>query len=166
MRRSKIVDEVEARHVLIDEGWTYPQMVDLYRDKYEVETSVSMWSRFAKRSGGRRVGERFPLAAPWVMRAKEPRNSHYRTGLRVLAAIEQGKSVSDEGRRVAARLRRVLGADLVVDYAGDADAMVLVPRRPGVDKWWIRDPFLDDEGNPVADFSCVSAAAVGACFGL
>jgi hypothetical protein len=52
MRRSKIVDEVEARHLLIDEGWTYPQMVDLYRDKYEVETSVSMWSRFAKRSGG------------------------------------------------------------------------------------------------------------------
>ena len=166
MRRSKIVDEVEARHLLIDEGWTYPQMVDLYRDKYEVETSVSMWSRFAKRSGGRRVGERFPLAAPWVMHAKEPRNSHYRTGLRALAAIEKGKSVSDEGRRVAARLRRVLGADLVVDYDGDADAMVLVPRRPGVDTWWIRDPFLDDEGNPVADFSRVSAAAVGAYFGL
>ena len=34
------------------------------------------------------------------------------------------------------------------------------------DKWWIRDPFLDDEGNPVADFSRVSAAAVGAYFGL
>lgn len=64
MRPSKIVDEVEARHLLIDEGWTYPQMVDLYRDKYEVETSVSMWSRFAQRSGGRCVGERFPLAAP------------------------------------------------------------------------------------------------------
>lgn len=166
MRPSKIVDEVEARRLLLDEGWTYPQMVDLYRDKYGVETSVSMWSRFAKRSGGSRIGERFPLAAPWVMRAKEPRNSHYRTGLRALAAIEQGKSVSDEGRQVAARLRRVLGADLVVDYDGDADAMVLVPRREGVDKWWIRDPFLDDEGNPVADFSRVSAAAVGAYFGL
>lgn len=166
MRPSKIVDEVEARHLLIDEGWTYPQMVDLYRDKYGVETSVSMWSRFAKRSGGSRIGKRFPLAAPWVMHAKEPRNSHYRTGLRALAAIEQGKPVSDEGRQVAARLRRTLGADLVVDYDGDADAMVLVPRRPGVDKWWIRDPFLDDEGRPVADFSRVSAAAVGAYFGL
>lgn len=165
-RPTKIVDEDEARRLLLDEGWTYPQMVDLYREKYGVETSITMWSRFVKRSGGRRVGERFPLATPWVMRANEPRNSHYRKGLRALAAIEQGKSVSDEGRQIAARLRRALGSDLVVDYDGDADAMVLVPRREGVDKWWIRDPFLDGEGNPVADFSRVSAAAVGAYFGL
>ena len=88
------------------------------------------------------------------------------TGLRALAAIEQGVPVPDEGRQRAVQLRRMLGTDLVVDYDQDADAMVLVPRREGVDKWWIRDPFLDDEGNPVADFSRVSAAAVGAYFGL
>lgn len=167
MRSSKIVDEVEARHLLIDEGWTYPQMVDLYREKYGVETSSSMWARFLKREGGeRRVGERFPLATPWVMHAKEPRNAHYRTGLRALATIEAGRPVTDQARQIAARLRRALGSDLVVDYDREADAMVLVPRRPGVDKWWIRDPFLDDEGNPVADYSRVSAAAVGAYFGL
>lgn len=95
-----------------------------------------------------------------------PAEGHYRTGLRALAAIEQGKPVSDEGRKIAIRLRRALGADKVVDYDREADKMVLVPRRPGVDKWWIRDPFLDDEGSPVADFSRVSAAAVGAYFGL
>ena len=156
MRPRKIVDEVEARHLLIDEGWTYPQMVDLYREKYGVETSISMWSRFVKRIGERRAPEHFPLATPWVMRAKDPQNGHYRTGLRALAAIEQGKPVSDEGRKIAIRLRRALGAD----------KMVIVPRRPGVDKWWIRNPFLDDEGSPVADFSRVSAAAVGAYFGL
>ena len=148
---TKVVDEDEAYRLLFDEEWTYPQMVDLYREKYRIETTISMWSRFVK---------------PWVMHAKEPRNSHYRTGLRALAAIEQGKPVSEAGRRVAARLRRLLGADLVVDYDRDADAMVLVPRREGVDKWWIRDPFVGDDGEPVADFSHVSAAAVGAHFGL
>lgn len=166
MRPRKIVDEVEGRHLLIDEGWTYPQMVDLYREKYGVETSISMWSRFVKRIGERRAPEHFPLATPWVMRAKDPQNGHYRTGLRALAAIEQGKPVSDEGRKIAIRLRRALGADKVVDYDREADKMVIVPRRPGVDKWWIRNPFLDDEGSPVADFSRVSAAAVGAYFGL
>ena len=166
MRPRKIVDEVEARHLLIDEGWTYPQMVDLYREKYGVDASISMWSRFVKRIGERRAPEHFPLATPWVMRAKDPQNGHYRTGLRALAAIEQGKPVSDEGRKIAIRLRRALGADKVVDYDREADKMVIVPRRPGVDKWWIRNPFLDDEGSPVADFSRVSAAAVGAYFGL
>lgn len=163
---TKVVDEDEAYRLLFDEEWTYPQMVDLYREKYGIETTISMWSRFVKRVGGRRSAERFPLATPWVMHAKEPRNSHYRTGLRALAAIEQGKPVSEAGHRVAARLRRLLGADLVVDYDRDADAMVLVPRREGVDKWWIRDPFVGDDGEPVADFSHVSAAAVGAHFGL
>lgn len=166
-RRTKVVDEGEARRLLLDEGWTYPQMVDLYREKYGVETSPSMWARFLKREGGeRRMGERFPLATPWVMRAKEPRNAHYRTGLRALAAIEAGRPVTDQARQIAARLRRVLGTDLVVDYDRDADAMVLVPRRPGVDTWWIRDPFVGDDGELVADFSRVSAAAVGAYFGL
>ena len=84
------MDEDEAYRLLFDEEWTYPQMVDLYREKYGIETTISMWSRFVKRVGGRRSAERFPLATPWVMHAKEPRNSHYRTGLRALAAIEQG----------------------------------------------------------------------------
>ena len=166
MSQRKIVDEDEARRLLVDEGWTYQQMIDLYREKYGVETSASVWSRFLKRAGERRMPEHFPLATPWVMRAKDPQNGHYRTGLRALAAIEQGKPVSDEGRKIAIRLRRALGADKVVDYDREADKMMLVPRRPDVDKWWIRDPFLDDEGRPVADFSRVSAAAVGAYFGL
>ena len=165
-RPTKIADEAEARRLLLDEGWTYPQMVDLYREKYGIETSISMWSRFVKRIGERRAPEHFPLATPWVMRAKDPQNGHYRTGLRALAAIEQGKPVSDEGRKIAIRLRRALGADKVVDYDREADKMVLVPRREGVDKWWIRDPFVGDDGEPVADLSHVSVAAVGEYFGM
>lgn len=166
MSQRKIVDEDEARRLLVDGGWTYQQMIDLYREKYGVETSASVWSRFLKRAGERRMPESLPLAVPWVMRGDNPRNGQYRTALRALATIEQGGTPEGEGSRRAARLRRILGADKVVDYDGEANALVIVPRRPGVDKWWIRDPFLDDEGNPVVDLSRVRAAAIEAHFGM
>ena len=35
-----------------------------------------------------------------------------------------------------------------------------------LDKWWIRAPFLDDEGNPVLDLSHVRVAAIEAHFGM
>lgn len=166
MSQRKIVDEAEARRLLVDEGWTYQQMIDLYREKYGVETSTSVWSRFLRNAGQARIVRSFPLAAPWLVRTKNPRNGHYRTGLRALAAIEHGEDVTEENRRIAVRLRRTLGADMVVDYDWDENAYVLVPRREGVDKWWIRDPFVDDEGNPVADLSCVTVAATEAYFGM
>lgn len=160
------MDEDEAHRLLIDKGWTYQQMIDLYREKYGVETSASVWSRFLKRAGERRMPEPLPLATPWLMRKENPRNGQYRTALRVLATIEQGGVPEGEGSRLAARLRRILGADKVVDYDREANALVIVPRREGVDKWWIRDPFLDDEGNPVVDLSHVRVAAVEAHFGM
>jgi hypothetical protein len=162
----KIVDEDEARRLLVDEGWAYQQMIDLYREKYGVETSTSVWSRFLKRAGERRMPDELPLAVPWLMRGSDTRNGHYRTALRALATIEQGGVPEGEGPRLAARLRRILGADKVVDYDREANALVIVPRRPGVDKWWIRDPFLDDEGDPVADLSHVRVAAIEAHFGM
>ena len=158
MSQRKIVDEDEARRLLVDEGWTYQQMIDLYREKYGVETATSVWNRFLKRAGERRMPEPLPLATPWLMRGENPRNGQYRTALRALATIEQGGVAEGEGPRLAARLRRILGVDKVVDYDREANALVIAPRRPGVDKWWIRDPFLDDEGNPVADLSHVRVA--------
>lgn len=166
MSQRKIVDEDEARRLLVDEGWTYQQMIDLYREKYGVETSTSVWSRFLRSAGKARIVRSFPLAAPWLVRAKNPRNGHYRTALRALAAIEQGEDVTAENRRIAIRLRRALGADKVVDYDWDANAYTLAPRRSGVDKWWIRDPFVGDDGEPVADLSRVTVAAAEEYFSM
>ena len=166
MSQRKIVDEDEARRLLVDEGYTYQQMIDLYREKYGVETSASVWSRFLRNAGQARIVRSFPLAAPWLVRTKNPRNGHYRTGLRALAAIEHGEDVTEENRRIAVRLRRSLGADMVVDYDWDENAYVLVPRRGGVDKWWIRDPFVGDDGEPVADLSRVTVAAAEAYFSM
>ena len=95
MSQRKIVNEDEARRLLMDEGWTYQQMIDLYREKYGVETSASVWSRFLKGAGKARIVRTYPLAAPWLVRAKNPRNGHYRTGLRALAAIEHGEDVAE-----------------------------------------------------------------------
>ena len=67
MSQRKIVDEDEARRLLVDEGWTYQQMIDLYREKYGVETSTSVWSRFLKNAGQARIVRSFPLAAPWLV---------------------------------------------------------------------------------------------------
>ena len=166
MSQRKIVDEDEARRLLVDEGYTYQQMIDLYREKYGVETSASVWSRFLKGAGKARIVRTYPLAAPWLVRAKNPRNGHYRTGLRALAAIEHGEDVAGENRRIAIRLRRALGVGRVGDYDRDANADVLGPRREGVDKWWIRDPFVGDDGEPVADLSRVTVAATEAHFGM
>lgn len=166
MSQRKVVDEDEARRLLMDEGWTYQQMIDLYREKYGVETSASVWSRFLKGAGKARIVRTYPLAAPWLVRAKNPRNGHYRTGLRALAAIEHGEDVAGENRRIAIRLRRALGVGRVVDYDWDANAYVLVPRRERIDKWWIRDPFVDDDGEPVTDLSRVTVAAAEAHFGM
>lgn len=165
MSRKKIVDEDEARHLLLTEGWTYQQMIDLYLNKYGIETSRGVWQRFLKGEGARRAPVSLPLAVPWVMRDFDLKRSNYRTALRALAKIEQGEPVSPEGRRLAARLRRILGTDKVVDYDREENALVVVPRR-GVDKWWIRDPFLNDDGSLVADFSRVRAAAVAERFNM
>ena len=87
MSQRKIVDEDEARRLLVDEGWTYQQMIDLYREKYGVETSTSVWSRFLRSAGQARIVRSFPLAAPWLVRAKNTRNWQYRTGHRAQVAI-------------------------------------------------------------------------------
>ena len=143
-----------------------PCVTSLPNKREGLMSSTSVWSRFLKRAGGARIVRSYPLAAPWLVRAKNPRNGHYRTGLRALAAIDQGEDVTVENRRIAIRVRRALGADKVVDYDWDANAYVLVPRRVGIDKWWIHDPFVGDDGEPVADLSCVTVAAVEAHFGI
>ena len=149
-RATKIIDEAEALHLLRDLGFTYQQMVDWYKRRHGVDTSVSMWSRFLRRNGGRRLKPR-PVAIPWIT-SNDARNQNYAQGLRALDAAEQGEELS-------ALRRRLVSENLVVDYDYDGEAFVLVPRRRGVDSWWIRDPFLDDAGRLVSDFSRIRLEA-------
>jgi hypothetical protein len=157
-RATKIIDKAEALHLLRDRGFTYQQMVDWYKRRHGVDTSVSMWSRFLRRNGGRRLKPR-PVAIPWIT-SNDARNQNYAQGLRALDAAEQGEELSDQQQRLGAALRRrLVSENLVVDYDHDEEAFVLVPRRRGVDSWWIRDPFLDDAGRLVSDFSRIRLEA-------
>lgn len=149
--KTKVVDEDEAKRLLFDEGRSLRWMVAFYREKYGVETSLSLWSRFMTRNSESNVPQRVtmrPEAVPW--RAREhARRSHFAGALRALDRIERKDPTIPRSLALKAmRVKKLMVADdLVVSYDPEANEFVLVPRRPGVDEWWIRDPFLDDDGN-------------------
>lgn len=50
MGKRKIVDEGEVIR-WFEEGWTYKEMIDEYKRKYNIETVSSMWGSFRRRRG-------------------------------------------------------------------------------------------------------------------
>lgn len=162
MARSKIVDEAEALEML-EGGATYPKMVDFYRERYHIETTPSMWSRFFHRATGKVRLQRVklrrpnPRVFPWLEADEDedgnPRETHgeeYRQALGVVERIEDGTRVDQAELVRLARVKAELEKDdLVIDYDQESNTFHAVPRREGIDEGWIRDPFLDDRGNPV-----------------
>ncbi|WP_165218156.1 hypothetical protein [Schaalia sp. ZJ1691] len=159
--RSKVQDEAEALRLLRDEGYTYPQMVEFYREKYGIETTVSLWSRFLKaRNEGRSERVEFQASAvPWIVK-RAPKRENLANGLRALALIDANSDVTTQQKRQAASvMRKSMSENVVVDYDAENNEFIWVPRRDGIDTGWIRDPFLDDDGNFVADLRHVRLAA-------
>lgn len=85
---------------------------------------------------------------PWTLL---PKHRHYHAARMLRSAARQ-----DAGLEIGATLKPQLAAwqktlvdeDAVIHYDPDTDeGFWLVPRRHGVDKWWVREPDLDDEGN-------------------
>lgn len=132
-------------------------MVEFYRKKYGIETSISMWSLFLKRRN-KGMPERLArngVAVPWIVK-NGPGRGNLAVGLRALDAIDNGKEVSPQQKRQAASVKRRSMADnVVVDYSPDENTFLWVPRRKGIDTGWIRDPFVADDGSPVVDLSHV-----------
>lgn len=152
-RPTKVVDPDEALELLTHQGYTYAQMVDFYREKYGVETSESIWSRFLKKhltQGKTSQGRlhQFYLAIPWIT-PEAVLNNHHRSGLQAMCRMAQGETLTPRLRADAERLqRRLVRENAVVDYDAEARSFVIVPRRPGIDTGWIRDPFRADDGTP------------------
>lgn len=163
MPKSKIRDEDEARRML-EEGTSYPKMVEFYRKKYNTETSEMMWSRAHKRLLGtpRRL-KRMPLRRPnprvfpWIEADEDedgnPRKAHgwkYRQALEAVERIEDGIPVDQAELVQLAKVKAELEkGDLVIDYDDKSRTFHTVPRRDGIDKGWIRDPFWGNDGKPV-----------------
>lgn len=143
MPASKIVDEQEVIQWFKD-GKTYPEMQQLYMEKYGIETSAPMWSSFRRRRGLSRRNLRADDLLPWKMN-EEHRHHYPPIMLRIEARLREEKAALERGekpeRPVSDRDKKRLeswkqglkadGQDLVVHYDPDTEeGWFLVPRRP------------------------------------
>lgn len=140
MPKSKIVDEQEVMD-WFDEDRTYQWMVDTYRDKYGIDTTISMWGNFRRRRGlARRVAwddqlipwkvhEDHRYAYPILMLRKEARR---RAGFPLPAGVD---------REVDVWLRKMRANGTVLAYIPEiGNGWHYVPRRDGLDHDIIREP--------------------------
>lgn len=87
---------------------------------------------------------------PWKLKP-EHRHLHAARMLRTQARLDRGMDVGPSLARQVKSWREGLEMeDLVIHYDPDTpEGFWRVPRRHGVDTWWVRDPNLDDQGKPV-----------------
>lgn len=88
---------------------------------------------------------------PWSPILPEHRNRHLVRMLRAAARRRAGKKNLDAiEAQFEIFLRKMEELDAVVHYdPGTPEGFFRVPRRPGIDKGLVREPHLDDEGNPI-----------------
>jgi hypothetical protein len=137
---SKIQNEGEAVR-WIEEGKTYTWMVDKYREKYGIETTVSMWGNFRRRKGLDARIVRDDNLIPWAVQ-KDHRWHYAVQMLRMEARRRAGAEIGEDYERdLDSWLERLKEDNAVVHYDPDTDeGFFYVPRRPGVDKDLIREP--------------------------
>lgn len=140
MPASKIQDEGEVIRWLT-EGRTYQWIIDEYRRKYNIETTVSMWSNFRSRRGlSRRLAWNEELV-PWAVK-REHRWRHPVSMLRQEARRRAGMELSPERlANVLAWAEGLREQGLVVHYDPDTvDGFHYVAARPGIDTDLVRVP--------------------------
>jgi len=71
--------------------------------------------------------------------------------LRTQARLDAGHTIGQPLQSQVTQWRAGLEAeDSVIHYDPDTEeGFWRVPRRGGVDQWWVRDPLLDNDGLPV-----------------
>lgn len=140
MPSSKIVNEQEVIQ-WIEEGRTYKWIVEEYKRKYDIETTLSMWSNLRSRRGlDARIIHDEDLI-PW--RVEERHRWEYPAMmLRAAGRRRAGRALGgDYDSRLDAWLRTREEDDTVVHYDPDTDeGWFYVPRRPGIDTDLIRVP--------------------------
>lgn len=146
MSAQKLDDnEVEQ---LLRSGWTQNQVVQMYRDK-GVDVSQSAISQAI--SGGRIKVDtgRASGGIPWTL-APEHRWRHAARMLRTQTRLDAGLPIGASLVGQVVAWRAGLEADNSVIHYDPAteEGFWRVPRRAGVDTWWVRDPGLDDDGLP------------------
>jgi len=87
---------------------------------------------------------------PWTLKP-EHRHRHAARMLRSQARLDNELPIGATLVTQVEQWRRGLEVeDSVIHYDPETDeGFWRVPRRPGVDLWWVRDPSVDDDGSPV-----------------
>ncbi|WP_240942573.1 hypothetical protein [Planosporangium thailandense] len=140
MPSSKIVNEQEVIY-WIEEGRTYKWIVEEYRRKYNIETTISMWGNLRRRRGiDTRIVHDEDLI-PWQVEERH-RWAYPAVMLRAAGRRRAGREIGGEySSRLDTWLRARAEDDTVVHYDPDTDeGWFYVPRRPGVDTDLIRVP--------------------------
>lgn len=140
MGTSKIVNETEVLH-WFEEGKTYHEMIQLYREKYNIETTISMWGNFRRRRGLDRRTAWDNTLIPWAVRL-EHRYSYpilmLRKEARRRAGFQNPPGVDGE---IDVWIKGMEANDTVLHYEPDTDqGWFYVPRRHGIDTDLIRVP--------------------------
>lgn len=123
------------------EGQTYAWMVEEYKRKYNIETSVAMFTNFATRLGLPKRSRKARISAlPWVV--KEEHNIMELTMLRLVARQAEGMSIPvSAGPKLAAWKEFLTEKNWVVHYEPDTDeGFFYVDARPGIDTGFVRVP--------------------------
>lgn len=137
---SKIQDEQEVFR-WFEEGKTYQQMVDIYLEKYNIETTITMWANFRRRKGLDRRYAYDEQLIPWAMKL-EHRHSYPILMLRKEARRRAGLKLPEGvDREVDAWIAGMDVNGTVLHYDPDTEqGWFYVPRRDGTDKDLIREP--------------------------
>lgn len=140
MPRSKIQSEQEVIK-WIEEGKTYFWMVDQYLEKYNIETTPSMFAAFRRRRGLPRRNVRNDDLIPWLVK-EEHRYAFPILNLRREARRRAGWDVPAEHlRELEGWLIHLEQGNLVVHYEPDTEqGWFYVEPRPGIDTDIIRVP--------------------------
>lgn len=147
----KIVDRAEVRTWIL-EGRTYKWMVEEYWKKYKIQIGTSAFSNFRAENGlpyrqGRNAQAKI---IPWKIADPRHRRLSWYTHLRMAARLEDGLPVPQDKLESLQRWWAGMEAGgSVVDYRPDLlEPFIPVPRRPGIDKGYIREPDPDDPRLP------------------
>lgn len=140
MAKTLIQDDMEVRR-WFEQGWTYRRMQEEYLRKYDIETSISMWSNYRQRNGLHRRIERNDDMLPWAVR-KVHRHRNQANMLRAAHRAAQNLPIGPTIRRAyESWIRSMRAQDCVVHYDPDTEqGFFYVARRPNIDKGLIREP--------------------------
>src|SRR5699024_6840968 len=93
MAKSKIVNDREVRN-WFERGKPYSWMVEQYRSKYNIETTLSMWGNYRRRNGLPLRMERDAELIPWKVR-EEHRWAYALQMLRCEARRRRGEALRE-----------------------------------------------------------------------